>query len=102
MKNKQHKYIIKAFLETRIPSVISQNCCELMLIDSIIGGYCVKLMQGAATIELSTEIISQSQKKAFSSIINKLSGQIKDEVVLYYRLLIIVEAILLQYANPYR
>ena len=38
MKNKQHEYILKAFLESRIPAIMRRNAPELMGIDSIIGG----------------------------------------------------------------
>lgn len=45
MKNKQHKYILKAFLESRIPAKIRLNAPELMAIDSIIGGCCTQLLK---------------------------------------------------------
>ena len=38
MKNKQHEYILKAFLESSIPTVMRRSSLELMAIDSIIGG----------------------------------------------------------------
>ncbi len=36
MKNKQHEYILKAFLESSIPPVIRRRAPELMTIDPII------------------------------------------------------------------
>lgn len=98
MKNKQHKYILKAFLESSIPTVIRRSSPELMAIDSIIGGYCTQLVNRAKSIELqSSEIISKSEKATFSKLINQSTGKEKDELIVYYRLAMLVESILIQY-----
>lgn len=98
MKNKQHEYILKAFLESSIPTVLRRSSPELMAIDSIIGGYCTQLVKQSKFIELpSSEIISKTEKDTFSELINQLRGREKDELVLYYRLAILVESILIQY-----
>lgn len=98
MKNKQHKYILKAFLNSNIPTVIRKSFPELMVIDSVIGGYCSQLIKRAKFIELpSSEIISKTEKAAFSELINQSTGTEKDELVVYYRLAMLVEAVLLQY-----
>lgn len=98
MKNKQHEYILKAFLESSIPTVIRRSFPDLMTIDSIIGGYCTQLVKRAKFIELQTsEIISKTEKATFSELINQSTGTEKDELVVYYRLAILVESILIQY-----
>lgn len=98
MKNKQHEYILKAFLESGIPTVIRRSSPDLMTIDSIIGGYCTQLVKRAKFIELQTsEIISKTEKATFSELINQSTGTEKDELVVYYRLAILVESILIQY-----
>lgn len=98
MKNKQHEYILKAFLESSIPSVIRRNCKELIAIDSILAGYCTQLIKRAKSIQLPTdEIISQNDKISFSNLIDQSSGMERDELILYYRLVILVEFILVQY-----
>ena len=69
---------------------------ELIAIDSIMGGYCTQLMKRAKFIELqSSEIISKTEKVAFSKLI--INRREKDELVIYYRLVILVEAVLIQY-----
>ena len=98
MKNKQHEYILKAFLESSIPTVMRRSSPELMAIDSIIGGYCTQLVKQAKFVELpSREIISKTEKATFSELINQSRGMEKDELVVYYRLAILVESILIQY-----
>lgn len=98
MKNKQHEYILKAFLESSIPTVMRRRSPELMAIDSILGGYCTQLVKRAKFVELpSSEIISKTEKAAFSELINQSTGTEKDELVVYYRLVILVESILIQY-----
>ena len=100
MKNQQHKYILKAFLNSSIPTVIRRSSPELVVIDSVIGGYCSQLIKRAKFIELpSSEIISKTEKAAFSELINQSTGMEKDELVVYYRLAILVESILIQYCQ---
>lgn len=98
MKNKQHEYILKAFIESSIPTAMRISSPELMAIDSIIGGYCTQLLKQAKFVEFpSSEMIPKTEKKAFSELINQSTGMEKDELVVYYRLAILVESILIQY-----
>ena len=98
MENKQHEYILKAFLESSIPKVIRRSCPELIVIDSIMGGYCMQLVKKANFIEIpSGEIISKTEKNTFAELINHSTGLEKKELVFYYRLVILVESILTQY-----
>ena len=94
----QFKHILKAFEESRIPTAICKHAPELIIIDSILGGYCTQLINGKKFIELqSGEFISKSEKAAFSKLINQSTGIEKNELVVYYRLAILVEAVLIQY-----
>lgn len=98
MKNKQHEYILKAYLKSSIPTEIRQNSPELMNIDSVIAGYCTQLIKKGKPIKLlSNEIISKAEKITFSELINQSTGANKDELIVYYRLTILVESILMQY-----
>lgn len=98
MKNKQHEYILKAFLESNIPTALRRNFPDLMAIDSIIAGYCTQLIKRAKLIDIPAgEIISKNEKNIFSELINLSTGIEKDELVVYYRLAILVESILIQY-----
>ena len=107
MVNKQHKYVLKAFIESRIPYEIKSNAPvvirsdtpDLMMLDSIIGGYCTQILSRRSKINvLHKPIISPEDKLAFSSLINKASGERKEELVFYYRLAILAEYIILQYS----
>lgn len=98
MKNKQHEYILKAFVNSRIPTKLRQSAPELMAIDSIIGGYCTQLVERAKFVDPPSGIvISKPVKTAFSELINQSTGMEKDELVVYYRLAILAESILIQY-----
>lgn len=100
MKNKQHEYILKAFLESKIPTVMRRYCPELIYLDSIMAGYCTQLLKKAKFIELPTGgIISKEGKNTFSKLISQTIGIEKDELVVYYRLLILVESVLMQYQH---
>ena len=70
----------------------------LFIFHSIIGGYCAQLINRAKFIDLqSGELISKTEKAVFSKLINQSTGMEKDELVVYYRLAILVEAVLVQY-----
>ena len=98
MKSKQHKYILKAFLYSSIPAVIRRNSPELMVVDSVLGGYCSQLIKREKCLKLpSSEIISKTEKAAFSELINQSTEIEKEELVVYYRLALLVESILNQY-----
>lgn len=101
MKNKQHKFILKAFLESKIPIGIreSENVFEFMSIDSVMGGYCTQALQGEKIQNFSKDrLISLKEKEMFAKLINELSGKKKDEMIIYYRLIILVEFIISQYS----
>lgn len=98
MKNKQHEYILKAFVNSKIPAVIRRRAPELIAVDSAVGGYCERLISHEKFIELpSAEIISADEKAAFAELTNHSSGAEKDELTVYYRLLILAESVLIQY-----
>lgn len=100
MKNKQHEYILKAFLESKIPTVMRRYCPELIYLDSIMAGYCTQLLKKAKFIELPAGgIISKEGKNTFSKLISQAIGIEKDELVVYYRLIILVESVLMQYQH---
>lgn len=98
MKNKQHEYILKAYMGSNIPAAIRQYAPDLISLDSVIGGYCTQLIKKGKHIDLPTsEIISKAEKTVFSELINRSTGVEKDELVVYYLLTILVESILIQY-----
>ena len=100
MRNKQHKFILKAFLEEKIPTGIyeSEYKPELISMDSVVGGYCTQVLRGRKIQNLSKGgVTSQEDKGLFSKLINELSGEKKEEVIIYYRLLVLAELIIKQY-----
>lgn len=69
-----------------------------MAIDSIIGGCCTQLLKQSKFIEFPADtIISKDELKKFFGLINQSEGMEKDELVIYYRLAILAESILIQY-----
>lgn len=79
MKNKQHEFILKAFIKSKTPEAIRQYAPQLLEIYFAISGYCIQLLKSKGGIYiLSDEIISVNDKKLFSQIINKSNGNLKD------------------------
>lgn len=102
MKNKQHEYIVRAFLESKVPSVVKTKAPELVMLDAVLGGYCTQLIKGKTSIKLlSDSIISSDEKKLFSNLISEREGNEKKELVMYYRMALIVEEVLLQYKQSF-
>ena len=98
MKNKQHEYILKAYLKSKIPTVIKQNEANLVLLDSVIGGYCTQLLDNEKNFKIqSNQIINKEEKTIFSKLINNTIGIEKEEIIIYYHLIILVESILIKY-----
>lgn len=99
MKEKQHQIILKAFMQAKTPEAIRQYAPNLMNVDSVIGGYCTQLLKSKGKIELiSNEIITKDDINLFSQLINDTSGEKKEELIIYYRLLRLTEAIIHYYS----
>ena len=98
MKNKQHKFILKAFIEAKIPKEVRMYYPNLIEIDTVIAGYCDILLRNKEKIYiLPDKIITNNEKMIFSKLINESSEYSKDELIIYYRLMILTEFILYQY-----
>ena len=98
MRNKQHEYILKAFLKSAVPTILKRYSPELIPIDSIIGGYCTRLIKNPQSVHITVDsLLSTSEKKGFSNLINQTTGQEKSELIIYYRLVILAEEVILQY-----
>ena len=96
MKNKQHEHIIRAFLESKIPEAIKQDQSAFVLIDSALGGYCTRVLRGDKLFNMH-QVITTEVKKVFSDLINHNTGERKTELIIYYRLAVLTEEVLLQY-----
>lgn len=100
MKNKQHEYILKAFLKARIPAMVRRNAPNLIAVDSAPGGYCIQLIKQSKLIKPPIgDIISKDEKVAFAELIDHSTGVEKEELVVYYRLAVLVEAVVIQYCQ---
>ena len=96
MKNRQHELIIREFLETKIPEVIKQDQPDFISIDSALGGYCTRVLRGDKAINMQP-VITKEDKRVFSELINQNNGDRKSELIIYYRLAVLTEEVLLQY-----
>ena len=98
MKNKQHKYIFKAMMNGRIPSLLREYASDLMCIDEIIYSHCSRVLSGYRTIDFPQhQMVTEEEKRRISEIINNSKGEKREELLLYYRLVILAEAMLLYY-----
>lgn len=97
MRNKQHKHILKAFLNTKVPTIIKQNSPDLVLLDTVIGGYCTQLLKKEKIDFISNEIITTEEDNIFLKLINNSLETEKEEIEIYYQLIKLVELILLKY-----
>ncbi len=96
---KQHKYILKAFVNTRIPKAIRRYAPDFIMVDTCLGGYCSQILSKQHSIKIDGEnIIDEEDKRVISDLINRLDGEDRDELIFYYRLAVLAETIV----NTYR
>lgn len=101
MKNKQHKYILKAFLESKIPDAIRQYEPHLISIDSVLEGYCKQLLKAKGTIKIEIfgdRLITNEESNIISNLINICSETQKEELIIYYKLIKLTETVIYSYA----
>ena len=95
MNTKQQRYILKAFLASDIPAAIREKAPELIALDSALGGYCTNWLRHKKSVMPEYQaVIAKEEKQLFSAFKDDVSGAEKDELILYYRLAILVELVL--------
>lgn len=84
MKNKQHEHILKAFLASKIPAAVYEHAPELVAVDSVIGGYCTRLLRRNKALKCSPEsLITKEERAAFAKLINRAGyGERRDSDIL--------------------
>jgi hypothetical protein len=95
MKSKQYEYILRAFLDAKVPDDIKCNKPDLISIDSALGGYCKRVLGNDIDFDMK-QVITKDDKKSFSELINHSKGEKKVELIIYYRLAILTEEVLFQ------
>ena len=67
--------------------------------DSVIGGYCTRRLRRNKALKCSPEsLITKEERAAFAELINRAPDTEKDEIVIYYRLAVLAEAVVLRYS----
>lgn len=99
MQNKQHEYILKAFIESRIPRLIYEHLPDMMTTFENIDGYAMYVLKGKKIEKPNFELLTKEEKRAISILINNPDINInkRTELLIYYRLAILVEGILNNY-----
>ena len=76
-----------------------EHAPELVVVDSVIGGYCTRLLRRNKALKCSPEsLITKEERAAFAELINRAPDTEKDEIVIYYRLAVLAEAVVLRYS----
>ena len=69
------------------------------MVDSVIGGYCTRLLRRNKALKCSPEsLITKEERAAFAELINRAPDTEEDEIVIYYRLAVLAEAVVLRYS----
>ena len=62
-------------------------------------GYCTRLLRRNKALKCSPEgLITKEERAAFAELINRAPDTEKDEIVIYYRLAVLAEAVVLRYS----
>ena len=101
LKNRVDKLVLKAFLEMEVPAALMREDAELARRGgSDVQSLANRLLMGRnETIEILTpSVLTKEDKAAFNNAITRLSdGEEKRDLVFFYRLVVLVETILLKY-----
>ena len=87
--------ILQAFIETKIPEIIKREKPDLTSVDSSLGGYCTRVLHDDQIADLR-QVITKETMSAFSELINHSNGEQRKELIIYYRLAVLVEEVILQ------
>ena len=101
LKNRADKLILKALLETPVPEALRREDASLAArAGDEVRSLANRLLMGRnETIEILTpSVLTKEDKAGVNNLITRLpGGEEKRELVFFYRLVILVETILLKY-----
>lgn len=98
MVNRHHEYILKAFLEVRVPDAIRRKAPSVLVTDSVLEDCCVRLLHHERRFNVPD--ISRVCGDDRDKIMGLLSGVDEaehDEIMDYYRLFMLTLSVLKQY-----
>ena len=102
LKNRADKLVLRALLETPVPSALAEADPALCgrFTDDFMGLVNRLLVGRSETIELYAPPLSREDKAAVNNLITRLpDGEEKRELVLYYRLAVLAETVVLKYSS---
>lgn len=99
MKNKQHKYILKAYTCSKFPTLVYQELSDMMLTFEMIDRMSIDLLAGKGIAAPASELLTQDEKKRISALLSNPNHtqEERDELAFFYRLTILVVYILSLY-----
>ena len=92
MKNKQHEYILKAYINSRFPRLIYESMPDMVLTFEFIDNLSLKVLKGEKICLPNEPLLTAEEKKKISYYFNvpKIEKEKREELIFFYRLTIIV------------
>ncbi len=98
--NRYHEYVLRAFLEVRIPETLKQKAPSLLVTDSVIGSCCAQLIKRDKFLKIpSKSIITTGDRECLMSLIGTADEYERTELMDYYRLVMLTASVLKEYAE---
>lgn len=98
MLNKQHEYILKAFLESRIPDAVRMHAPSVLVTDSVLEDCCRRLIRLERRFNVPdlSRVIGKD-RDVLIGIASRADEYERDELMNYYRILMLTVSVLEQY-----
>lgn len=99
MKNKQHEYILKAYISAKIPRMVYEDLSDMMLTFELIGILSSDILKGKKIAELNEELLTKEEKNRISLCLSNsyIDLNKRNEMIFFYRLTLLVINIIENY-----
>lgn len=98
MVNKHHEYILRAFLEVRVPETIRTKAPSVMVTDSVIEDCCVRLLRRERRFNVPDILrVCGDDRDKIIGLLSGINEAEHDEIMDYYRLFMLTLSVLKQY-----
>lgn len=98
MVNKHHEYILRAFLEVKLPYEVRKTHPSLLVTDSGLEECCMQLMRNERRFKSPDPmLIVGDDADTLLRLVGSLPDDERDELLDYYRLMMLTVSVLRQY-----
>lgn len=102
MKNKAFKHILKAYTCSRFPRLVYEELSDMMLTFELIDSLALDILRGRRVVPPAAALLTKAEKERIAEAISNpaFEKQLRDELLIFYRLTVLVIAIIEKHYLP--